>query len=436
MGLGLHGGGVGVTKYLVQKGARVTVTDLKNKQELSSSLKKLSKLPIRYVLGKHRLADFKNCDLIIKNPGVPNNSKFLAVAKKNDIPVLMDINLFWRSCPSQNIIGITGTKGKTTTAHLVKKILDQAGFKNVLAGNLGVSFLTVLPKIDPKTWVVLELSSWQLEGLREESFSPTIALITNIFPDHLNRYQNMADYLSAKKIIFAHQKKTDYLLLNKKNPWSSKIAKEAPGKVVFFSKKDLNRSWQKKIKLPGKHNLNNVAAAAKIADLLKIEKDLVIEATSNFRGLPHRLELVNTISGISFYNDSAATNPTAAEAAITTLDKPFIWILGGADKKLQFNKLFKTAKKTPHLKGLVFLEGKATSKIIKEVKKNLPKVPFFGPLNKMSLAIKTAYQLAETGDIILLSPATASFGLFKNEFDRGRQFKKTVNALAKKTQKS
>lgn len=436
MGLGLHGGGVGVTKYLVKKGAKVTVTDLKSRQELSSSLEKLSKLPIKYILGEHRLIDFKNCDLIIKNPGVPNDSQFLAVAKANNIPILMDINLFWRACPSQKIIGITGTKGKTTTAHLVKKILDQAGLKSVLAGNLGISFLTVLPKIDPKTWVVLELSSWQLEGLKKESSSPAIALITNIFPDHLNRYQNMADYLSAKKIIFAHQKKTDCLLLNKKNSWSSKIAKEAPGKVIFFSRKDLNKNWRKKIKLPGKHNLDNVAAAAKIADLLKIKKDLVIEATSNFGGLPHRLEFVNTISGVDFYNDSAATNPTAAEAAITTFNRPLIWILGGADKKLQFNKLLKAAKKTPHLKGLVFLEGKATTKIIKETKKNLSEVPFFGPFNKMSLAVKTAYQLAKTGDIILLSPATASFGLFKNEFDRGRQFKKTVNALAKKTQKS
>jgi len=207
MGLGLHGGGVGVTKYLVQKGAKVTITDLKNKKDLAVSLKKLAGLPIRYTLGQHRFADFKNTDLIIKNPGVANDSPYLALANKRAIPVLMDINLFWQDCSRQKIIGITGTKGKTTTAHLIERIIRQAGLKTVLAGNLGVSFLEILPKIDLNTWVILELSSWQLEGLGQEGSCPHISVITNIFPDHLNRYQNMAAYVAAKKIIFVNQKK-------------------------------------------------------------------------------------------------------------------------------------------------------------------------------------------------------------------------------------
>jgi len=436
MGLGLHGGGIGVTKYLVEKGAKVIVTDLKNKQDLAESVKKLAKLPITFTLGQHRQSDFKNADLIIKNPGVPDDSPYLALAKENSIPVLMDINLFWRDCPSQKIIGITGTKGKTTTAQLTAEIIKQAGFKMVLAGNLGISFLEVLPKIDPDTWVVLELSSWQLEGLAKENSCPHISLITNIFPDHLNRYSNMDAYVAAKKNIFLNQKKEDYLILNQNNPWSQKLASQAPGKTIFFSQNDIPKTWLKKIKLPGKHNLANVAAAIKISQLLKIDPKIQKKTVFSFTGLPHRLEFITSLRGVDFYNDSAATNPDAACAAITSFKNPLVWILGGSDKELQFNKLFRTAAKRGKLRALILLEGSAHKKIQLEIKKYLPHVPCRGPFSKFRPAVMTAKELAQKGDIVLLSPGAASFGMFKNEFDRGNQFKKIVNDLAQDHQNS
>lgn len=436
MGLGLHGGGAGVTKYLIQKGAKVRVTDLKDKKDLEPSLKKLAGLPVDYVLGQHRQVDFENADLIIKNPGVADSSPYLTLARKKALPVLMDINLFWQDCPSQKIIGITGTKGKTTTAHLVEKIIKQAGFKTVLAGNLGVSFLEVLPKISPDTWVILELSSWQLEGLAQEPSCPHISLITNIFPDHLNRYRDMASYVAAKKIIFTNQKKTDYLILNQDNPWSQKLANQAPGKTIFFSENDISQKWQTKIKLIGKHNLGNIAAAIRVGQTLKINRADLQKAIFSFSGLPHRLEFVNSIDKIDFYNDSAATNPDAAQAAITSFKKPLIWILGGTDKKLQFDELVKTASKQRQIKGFVFLEGDATRKIQSKIKKALPQAICQGPFTNFTQAITIAKKIAQKGDIVLLSPGAASFGMFKNEFDRGNQFKKIVNELAKNHQKN
>ncbi len=434
MGLGLHGGGVGVTKYLVQKGAKVTVTDLKNKKDLSASLEKLAGLPIKYTLGQHRFADFENTDLIIKNPGVANDSPYLTLANKRAIPVLMDINLFWQDCPHQKIIGITGTKGKTTTAHLVERVIKQAGLKTVLAGNLGVSFLEVLPKIDLNTWAILELSSWQLEGLSQEGSCPHISVITNIFPDHLNRYQNMAAYVAAKKAIFTNQKKTDYLILNQTDSWSQKLADQAPGKTIFFSKKDVPENWQEKIKLIGNHNLDNIAAAIKVGQTLKIDKESIKKAIFSFSGLPHRLEFVDSIGEVDFYNDSAATNPAAACAAITSFEKPLVWILGGADKKLQFNKLIETASKQKQIRAFIFLKGDATEKIQPKIKKILPQTTCRGPFDNFNQAVTTAKKIAQKGDVVILSPGAASFGMFKNEFDRGNQFKKIVNELAKNHQ--
>jgi len=430
MGLGIHSGGEGVVRYLVEKGANVTVTDLKTKSQLNPTLKKLARLPIKYILGQHRTKDFKNSDFIIRNPDVPLNSPFLAIARQNNIPVLMEINLFWEECPSRKIIGVTGTKGKTTTASLLQKALSSANIATVIGGNLGVSLLEILSQINSDTWVVLELSSWQLEGLKNQQSSPHISIITNIFPDHLNRYQTMADYVAAKKLVFAYQKKGDYLILNRQNSWTKQLKKEAPGKVILFSEKDVPESWKSNIKLPGKHNLANIAAVLGVAKILQLNPSSIKKAIANFSGLSHRLEPVRSISKIEFYNDSAATNPTASKMAIQSFTQPIIWILGGTDKNLKFDKLIKTAQKQKNLKALILLAGTATEKIKIEIKKYLPKATTLGPFDKLLPAIHQAFRLAKAGDIVLLSLGAASFGMFKNEFDRGNQFKKIVNDLA------
>ena len=203
MGLGLHGGGVGVARFFAKQGARVLVTDLRKKAELKESLEKLKDWPIKYVLGKHRSEDFKNQDLIIKNPAVPNQSKYCQIAQRNGIPIETDIGLFFELCPAP-IIGVTGTKGKSTTASLIAQILKSAkGGKRpkvVLAGNIRTSVLDQLPRIKKNSRVVLELSSWQLEGLAKHKKSPHLAVMTNFKPDHLNRYQNLKEYFQAKKL--------------------------------------------------------------------------------------------------------------------------------------------------------------------------------------------------------------------------------------------
>ncbi|MDD3679852.1 MAG: UDP-N-acetylmuramoyl-L-alanine--D-glutamate ligase, partial [Candidatus Shapirobacteria bacterium] len=397
MGLGTQSGGEGVARYLAKNGARVTVTDLKNEKELAATIKKLANLPIKYVLGQHRNVDFQTADLVIKGPGVPDNSPFLKTAKKNQVPILGEINLFWRECPSKKIIGITGTKGKTTTAFLTEKILSYSEYPVVLGGNLGVSLLDILPQINENTWVVLELSSWQLEGLKNEQSSPHISLITNIFPDHLNRYQNMTKYVAAKKLIFTYQKKNDYLILNQENSWTKKLQTEASGRVILFSTKSIPATWRSVIKIPGEHSLANIAAAAQIGKLLNIKTDSIKRVLSSFSGLPHRLEFVKTVSGVDFYNDSAATNPTASRMAIKSFNRPLVWILGGVDKNLSFSQLIKTAQKNPQLKALVFLKGDASQKIIAEAQKGLPNITKIKPFDNFSKAINAAYRLANKG---------------------------------------
>lgn len=466
MGLGLIGGGVGVVKWLIKQGAKVTVTDLKTKKELKPSLNKLKGLPIKYILSRHRLSDFKKADLIIKNPGVPNDSPFLKIARKNKIPVETDLSLFFKYWPGQ-IIGVTGTKGKSTTTSLIYEILKSAGLPVKIAGNIGqtpLQYLNAKMLKCSNNIMILEISSFQLENLK---VSPQIAVITNIFPDHLNRYKNMEEYIAAKERIFKYQKPKDLVVLNYDNQILKKISQKIRNQIVWFSQKTIppirankgivifsqnqavfsKRNWEKqkictlsKIKLIGRHNLENILAAIAVAQIFKIKPKIIQKVLKNFKGIANRLELIKTIKGVKYYNDTAATIPEATIAALKSLSSirhqtlqkqgklptgqtRIILIAGGSNKKLKFDKLVKLVKKT--CKAIILLPGIATPNL----KSLIIKYKFTGPLleiNNMREAINQAKKIAKRGDIILLSPACASFGLFKNEFDRGRQFKKWV----------
>lgn len=422
MGLGLHGGGVGVTKFFAGQGAKILVTDLRTKKELKKSIEILKKYPIKYVLGKHRVGDFKNTDLIIKNPAVPKNSKYLKIAKKNKIPIETDVGLFFELCPSKKIIGITGTKGKSTTATFVAKLLETK-YKVVLAGNIRTSVLEGLPRVTKNSIVVLELSSWQLEDLKKYEKSPHIAVITNIMPDHLNRHRGMRDYIKAKKLIFRFQGPEDLLILNNDDKAVRELAKESRSKAIFFSKLQAT-NYLKYIQLAGKHNLYNISAALIIARIFKIPAISIKKVLKNFKGIEGRLELIKEIKGVKYYNDTTATTPEATIAALRAfpLSQNIILIVGGTDKKLNFKKLAKEILN--RVKALVLLPGTATKKIKKEIKKQ--KVV---EVNNMEKAVTEAHRRAKKGDIVLLSPGCASFGLFQHEFDRGEQFKKVVKKL-------
>ena len=437
MGLGVHGGGTGVAKFFAEIGAQVVVTDLKSSHELRSSLSQLSSYKnIQYVLGKHQEKDFQKADLIIKNPSVPNNSKFLKIAKENKIPIDTDVGIFFNLSPAP-IIGVSGTKGKSTTASLIAELL-KPHFSTVLAGNIRISVLEVLPKIKFNHRVVLELSSWQLEGLDQHQKSPKIAVITNIDQDHLDRYPSFEAYKEAEKIIFKYQAPEDLLILNANCPNSLKFAKESKSKILFYGKNSTSNAdikdnwfvWQKEkiahlktFKLFGDHNLQNALAAITAAKLLNISNESIKKSLEKFKGLSGRLEIVKQINGVTFINDTTATAPAATLKAIRSISRPIILIGGGTDKNLSYKKLVKVIQN--QVKAFILLPGSATEKIKKDFSKKIT----WHEVKNMPEAVASAWKLAEKEDVILLSPAAASFGLFANEFERGDAFVAAVNQI-------
>ncbi len=406
MGLGLHGGGVSVARFFVSRKARVAITDLKNESQLEESLEKLKSLDVKLVLGKHKEENFKNADLIIKNPAVPSNSPFLKIARENNIAITDDISLFFDLCPCE-IIGITGTKGKSTTATLTYELIKDK-YHTILAGNIGISPLEYLDDLNKESKVILELSSFALENLNK---SPHIAVITNLFPDHLNRYESFNDYVEAKKNIFKYQNENDILILNKADENSYRLRSEARGEVEFFEK-------------------YNAAAAGKIAEILGISDEEIIRKTKGFKGVSHRQELIGEINEVKYFNDTAATNPGAVKYALEFLKKSYpgsniILIAGGEDKKLSYRAMADDIQ--DNVKSLILLPGSASELI----KRDLKKFDYYEEKN-MKDCVKKASQLAKRGDVVILSPGAASFNLFKNEFDRGFQFIEAVKELPKK----
>lgn len=451
LGLGLHGGGVGIVKFLANQGAKILVTDIKSREKLETSLQKLKGLDnIEYVLGQHRKEDFLKTDMVIKNPSVHWDNPHVKLALENKIPVEMDSSLFFKLCKNP-IIGITGTKGKTTTATLIFEILKTAGRKPVKVGIGQNSVLDKLEKLEKDSVIVFELSSWRLSALKKEKISPKIAVITNIFRDHLNYYKTMDFYVADKKNIFLYQKPEDWLVINGNDKEMKEIISETKSQLFKFSPEDskednsifvendaiyLNNGVDikkiidtKEIKISGKHNLCNVMAAIGASYVFGIKIEEIKKGISNFSGTPHRLEFVREFNGVKYYNDTAATIPDAAISSLSCFPDPVILIAGGEDKGLDFSNFGKEISEKA--KKLVLLEGSATDKLINEIKKNdingkFGEVPI---VDSMEKAVLEAEKMAIEGDVILLSPGAASFGLFLNEFDRGDKFREAVNKL-------
>lgn len=454
MGLGLHGGGVGTARFFAKSGAKVIVTDLKNSQDLKESVAALKGLPVKFVLGQHRAEDFSNVDMVIKNPAVPGNAKSLQIARENKIPIETDVGIFFDLCPAP-IIGVTGTRGKSTTAALIHESLKLVNKNAVLAGNIRISVLDVLPKIKKDSIVVLELSSWQLEGLPAHKKSPRIAVVTNIMKDHLNRYKSMDEYIEAKKNIFRFQGKNDFLILNYDDPIVREFAKTAKAKIYYYGMNKMSEldsgykigAWQKQnnivfgeqgeeilpisdIKLIGNHNLYNILAAITVGVISGVSVKFIRKAISGFMGLEGRLQLIRKIKGASYINDTASTTPDATIAAINSFsDKNIVLIAGGTDKNLDYKELVDVLVSSKQIKRLILLPGTATDKLVKELN---TRNYLFNLVNvdSMQAAVKHGYDVAEQYDVVMLSPGAASFGLFQNEFDRGRQFNQNVLGLA------
>lgn len=453
MGLGIHGGGVGTVRFFHDAGAKMTVTDIKPKEELQSSLEKIKDLKnINYVLGQHRPEDFSGADMIVKTPPAPWSNKYIKLALEKNIPVEVDSSLFFKLCKNP-IVGVTGTKGKTTTSTLIYEILKIAGKNPVKAGIGQTSVLDKLSELKSNSVVVLELSSWRLSALGRYNLSPKVAVLTNIFPDHLNYYKNIESYLRDKKFIYSSQKPDDFCVLNWDDEILNKLEPEIKSQIIKFSKKRISRGRsvfihensvylndgidEKKvlevseIKLRGEHNLGNILAGIGAAYALGVSLDHIRNAILAFKGIPHRLEFVRELDGVKYYNDTAATMPESAVFGIKSFQEPIILICGGADKNLDMAALACAIREK--VKGVVFLKGAATDKIISEIRKILPedeREKKFEVVETMDKALEMARLAAEAGDIILLSPGAASFGLFSNEFDRGNKFKEAVQKLS------
>lgn len=426
LGLGLENQAV-INFFLKNKfNGEITVCDRRDLKTLQTVMP----LPrqIKYRLGKEYNKNLDNFDILFRSPGWPLFCPGIQIALKNKkIFLTSPMNLFFALSPTKNIIGVTGTKGKGTTSSLIFKILKTAGKKVYLGGNIGVAPFSFLSKLKKNDWVVLELSSFQLEDLQ---YSPKIAVITNLFPEHLapadplnpNYHLSLKKYYQAKFNIAKYQTSKDYLVFNKNFQNLLKTEKNIQSKLKYFS------SSQLASRLAASYNKENIAAAAAVARILKIKPTLTASAVKDFKPLEHRLELVKEKGGIKYYDNSFSTTPESTELDLKSFKKSIILIAGGADKGANFSHLAKTIKKT--VKFLILFPGVGTSRL----KTALTKINF--PVQKiwdapdMALAVKQAKQQAAAGDVVLLSTACASFGLFKNYKDRGQQFKNYVKKFS------
>jgi len=448
-GLGLYkqGSGISAARFFCGQGAKVTVTDLKGRKELAPSIKELKGLKIEYVLGKHRVSDFKKADIVIKNPGMRRNSEYLKAARAGGAAIESDMTIFFKHCPAK-IIGVTGTRGKSTTSSLLAEMLRKK-HKTFLGGNIKVSPLNFLSKVKENDFVVVELSSWMLEDLNEHKLSPHIAVVTNVMRDHLNTYSGMKAYSDAKAMIFKHQQKSDFCVLNRDNKITREFGKRVKSRRFWFSVKPFveengamvkngrlifrqdGKIWNvaavSDVKILGEHNLYNVLAAMTVAKIERVACAKVRLTLRSFKGIDSRQQLIKEKAGVKYFNDTTATTPDAGLAALKTLggQKNIILICGGADKKLLFDDWAGQVRKS--CKKVILLTGTATPKMVRALKKC--RVEPEATVNSMAAAVKKAKSLAKPGDIVLLSPAAASFGLFKNEFDRGEQFAGLVKKI-------
>ena len=471
MGLGLNGGNVEAALYLARAGAEITATDLRDEKTLAPSIEKLSSFPVRYVLGRHEMDDFRRADMVIKNPGVSPDSPYLASARR----VETDISIFIASSPAR-LLAVTGSKGKSTVSsalyHCLSGSRSKAGIKGKarLGGNIALSPLSFLDDLEEGDDVVLELSSWQLGDLRGRGeLKPRAAIITPIMRDHLDRYGTMDAYVADKRLIYRNQDAGDLTVVSY-DEWGEKFLKESRGRPLAYSEKPLPqgvsggwiqdpagpglaRLWEipaisrtqahaenrggngaagaspgsiveivpADLLVPGLHQKQNLLAAALALLDLGLPADLIRESLESFPGVEHRLEFFHEYGGIRFYNDSCATIPEAAAAAIMAFGRPPVLVCGGTDKNLDFSPLALAAK---NAKALILIAGTGTNKLKKLFDEGGLK--YRGPFDSIGAAVNAALDAANPGDSVVLSPGCTSFGMFPNEFERGRKWKEEV----------
>jgi len=452
--VGLGRSGIGAARLLADQGLQVTVTDCRKAEDIKNELDLLPD-GISFVAGGHPASVFEGVDMVVVSPGVPLHIDPLKICRTKGIAVIGELELAYRSTDLP-FMAITGTNGKSTVTSLAGEMLNASGISAFVGGNIGNSLCEGLTEIKQEEkhgsqstkWIVAEVSSFQLETT--ELFSPRLAAVLNISPDHLDRYSSMDEYISAKTNIFKQQNKHDYLVLNADDPAVVSLAGLAPGEVVWFSSNSKVEAEGKKgvflrddelcfhldsrqgkiihqesIRIKGSHNLENAMAAACLALLAGVAPGVVAGVLRDFPGLEHRVEFVGSLGGVTYINDSKATNIGATEKSLQSFSEPVILIAGGFDKKTDFSLLLPEVSK--RVKTLILI-GETAEKLAAVLGSASPVI--FA--DDMDDAVQKADLAAVKGDIVLLSPACASFDMFADFEDRGRKFKEAVRRLPQK----
>lgn len=437
--------GIGISnlpliKYLVSLGANVTACDRRSAEDLGENYTELEKLGVKFNLGDGYLNNLSG-DMIFKTPGMRYDVPELLKAKENGSIVTSEMEVFFEVCPS-HIIAVTGSDGKTTTTTLIHKMMTDAGYKTWLGGNIGNPLLTDTEKMKENDWVILELSSFQLHTMRK---SPEIAVITNISPNHLDMHKDYKEYIDAKKNIMLYQNEGDTLIVNADNQVTADIGKSANGAVKYFSRNGMADVYLdgniikrgiveilniKDIKIPGMHNVENyMAAIAAVSGL--VSKEVIVNVAKTFGGVEHRIELVRTLDGVKYYNSSIDSSPNRTINTLRVFPNKVIIIAGGKDKGIPYDEIGPALAE--HVKVLILI-GATSDKIQEALDAEINKTGNGKDIEVIRAtsyedAVNTARSKANDGDVVLLSPASTSFDMFRNFEERGNLFKKIVNEL-------
>ena len=437
--------GIGISnlpliKYLVSLGANVTACDRRSAEDLGENYTELEKLGVKFNLGDGYLNNLSG-DMIFKTPGMRYDVPELLKAKENGSIVTSEMEVFFEVCPS-HIIAVTGSDGKTTTTTLIHKMMTDAGYKTWLGGNIGNPLLTDTEKMKENDWVILELSSFQLHTMRK---SPESAVITNISPNHLDMHKDYKEYIDAKKNIMLYQNEGDTLIVNADNQVTADIGKSANGAVKYFSRNGMADVYLdgniikrgiveilniKDIKIPGMHNVENyMAAIAAVSGL--VSKEVIVNVAKTFGGVEHRIELVRTLDGVKYYNSSIDSSPNRTINTLRVFPNKVIMIAGGKDKGIPYDEIGPALAE--HVKVLILI-GATSDKIQEALDAEINKTGNGKDIEVIRAtsyedAVNTARSKAHDGDVVLLSPASTSFDMFRNFEERGNLFKKMVNEL-------
>lgn len=440
--VGLAKTGISTIKCLAKYGADITVNDIKTEDKLEEIISEIKDIDgIKYILGHHP-EDISDIEMVVVSPGVPLDLPFIKKVIEEKKELIGEVELAYRLSKEPYFVGITGTNGKTTTTSLTGEIFEKANRETYIVGNIGNPVIDAVQQADKKACYITELSSFQLESIKD--FKPNVSAVLNVTEDHMNRHHTMENYIEAKARVFMNQDKNDFCILNYDDEITRELAKKCSANVIFFSRKqkvengvylengeiiiDINEKINlmkvEELSLPGGHNLENCMAAIAMSYVSGIDIEVIKNVLKTFKAVEHRLEFVKDLDGVKYVNDSKGTNPDSTIKAVQAYKSPIILIAGGYDKGSDYNELLEIAKK--NVKTIVLM-GETAEKIKETAIKH--GILDIYKVENMKEAVITCHKLAKEGDVVLLSPACASWGMYNNFEERGRDFKNNVNNL-------